>query len=342
MPARHLLRRLAAGAAALSTAALMLAGCAGGSPAATTAGAPITVGLTYTPNIQFAPFYVAEKLGYFEEAGVSVELRHHGESEELFGALESGTEQLVYAGGDETVQSIAGGVPVQSVATVYRRYPAVIIVPAGSLFTSIEDLRGHTIGTPGPYGETYFALLAALHSAGMTEADVSVQHIGFTQQAALTSGKVDAVMGFSNNDAVQFERAGFPVRAIDAVDPASPTLVGPVIASSTDFIQNRGEDITKVLTALERAIQYIATDIPGAVDIATEYVPTLSTPEAKADATATLEATLPLMLTDTGAVNLQNTPETWAAMTSFMQEAGLITQPVAPEQAFTNAFVPKA
>lgn len=128
----------------------------------------LTVGLTYTPNVQFAPFYVAEKLGYFEEAGLDVDLRHHGEAEELFGALASDTEQVVFAGGDEIMQGRSTGIDVTSIGTLYNTYPAVLIVPEDSPIHSAADVRGHTIGTPGPYGQTYFALLSLLQTNGLT------------------------------------------------------------------------------------------------------------------------------------------------------------------------------
>lgn len=337
--------RLVRAAAVAAAAALALAGCQGvaSSPDASGAsGDTLTIGLTYTPNVQFAPFYVAEDLGYFDEAGVNVELRHHGESEELFGALKAGTEQLVYAGGDEITQAAAGGVDLQSVATLFNTYPAVLIVPEDSEITTPEDLKGHTVGLPGLYGQTYFALLAMLDEAGLSQDDVDIQAIGYTQQAALTGGRVDAVMGFSNNDAVQFEAEGFPIRTIDAVDPAHPTLVGPAVAADAATIADRGDDVSRVLEAVQKAIEYIAENPEEAVEITAKYVPTLTSDEQKAAALATLNATIPLMEPLGDASLLTNDPDTWAAMAEFMFSSGLIDTEVAPESLYTNALLPSA
>lgn len=337
--------RLIRAAAVAAAAALALAGCQGGASSPDASGASgeaLTVGLTYTPNVQFAPFYVAEDLGYFDEAGVNVELRHHGESEELFGALKGGTEQLVYAGGDEITQAAAGGVDLQSVATLFNTYPAVLIVPEDSEITTAEDLKGHTVGLPGLYGQTYFALLAMLDEARLSQDDVDIQAIGYTQQAALTGGRVDAVMGFSNNDAVQFEAEGFAIRTIDAVDPAHPTLVGPAVAADAATIADRGDDVRKVLEAVQRAVEYIAENPEEAVEITAKYVPTLTSDEQKAAALATLEATIPLMEPLGGAPLLTNDPDTWAAMAEFMFSSGLIDTEVAPESLYTNELLPSA
>lgn len=212
--ARRLRRALllALGVALVATACSGTGGSA--SSASSSGGAPLVVGLTYTADIQFSPFYVAAEKGYFADEGLDVTLRHHGGSEPLLGALQAGDEDVVYAGGDEMMVNRSQGVDVVDVATIYQSYPGELIVPADSPITSLADLRGHSIGVPGEYGETWYTLLALLDEAGLSRDDVDIRTIGFTQQSALMTGKVDAVVGFSNNDAVQFEQAGFGIREI--------------------------------------------------------------------------------------------------------------------------------
>ncbi|GGA65929.1 riboflavin-binding protein RibY [Pseudoclavibacter endophyticus] len=302
----------------------------------------LTVGLTYTPNIQFSPFYVAAEQGFFEEVGLDVELRHHGQSEDLFGALQSGTEDVVYAGGDEIVQARSNGTDVVSIATLYSEYPAALIVPRDSPIETAADVRGRTIGTPGPFGQTYFALLALLQSGGMSEADIDLQSIGYTQQVALTSGKVEGVMGFVNNDAVQFERAGFPVRVID-VFAEEQELVGPAVGASQATIDARGDDLALLMQALEKATQFVIDNPEETVELSAAHIPTLTTDEAKADALATLDATVPLLEPAGGAPRFENRPEVWDAMVAFMGGNGLLGETaVVAGEAYTNAFVPGA
>ena len=104
-------RHLLAGSLAL-TGTGMLAACSSGtasraaSASASRGDRALTIGLTYTPNIQFAPFYMATKDGKY---ATGVELRHHGAQEGLFDALQSGQEQLVVAGADEAVVAVFNG-----------------------------------------------------------------------------------------------------------------------------------------------------------------------------------------------------------------------------------------
>ena len=36
----------------------------------------VTIGLGYIPNVQFTPFYAADKLGYFKAEGLNVKFQH--------------------------------------------------------------------------------------------------------------------------------------------------------------------------------------------------------------------------------------------------------------------------
>jgi NitT/TauT family transport system substrate-binding protein len=120
MNRRRFLQSLtAAGVLATGVGATACSSGTGTTPSGAVVGR-FTVGLTYTPDIQFAPFYVAAEKGYFSEAHLEVTLRHHGANEPLFGAIQSGQEQIVYAGGDEMLQARSQGVPLISFATYYQ------------------------------------------------------------------------------------------------------------------------------------------------------------------------------------------------------------------------------
>ena len=311
--------------AALAVPALVLAGCA-----STPSGhGEVVIGLTYTPDVQFAPFYVAEAKGYYEDSGAEVTLRHHGASESLFGALEAGEEHLVVAGGDEMLQARSAGVPVVSVGALYEDYPAALIVPEDSPIQGPQDLAGHSIGLPGPYGQTYFFLLVLLAEAGLTEAQAGVEYIGFTQQAALSAGHVDAVIGFTNNDVVQFEHAGTPVRTIT---PEQLPLAGSGIGAHEDV---DAAALAAVLAATYRGVQDVIDDPEGAVAIAAEHVPGLAAPATQEAALATLEATIELY----GGADGHQDPALWEQMAAFMGEQGLLEGEVDPAAAMTNEFL---
>lgn len=293
----------------------------------------LTIGLTYVPDIQFAPMYVAVEKGFFADEGLDVTLRHHGAQEALLGALESGEEDVVFAGGDEMMQGRSEGIDVVNWATMYQQYPVTLIVPADSDINSPADIKGKKIGLPGPYGENYYAMLAMLKAQGLSEEEAGIQYIGYTQAAALEAGEVDGIIGFANSDVTNLETAGIQVRTIDMVEGGLP-LVGVGLGSLSANLEANREAYVKVLAALEKAVAYAQEHPDEVLDITQKEVPALADEQARAAAKTTLERTLALY-TGAEVFGSQNAA-TWEAMSAFEADNGIVEEKVEASQAFTD------
>ena len=174
----------------LLTAALALAAAGCAPSPATTSSVPVSpsaapstraiIGLSYIPNVQFAPFYVAEADGLFGQVAGQVSLRHHGASEGLFNALSAGAEDFLVAAGSEAMQARAEDVDVIAVGAYYKSFPVSVIVLGSSGIRSLADLKGRSLGVPGRYGESWLAAQVALKTAGLTEKDVTIVEVGYT------------------------------------------------------------------------------------------------------------------------------------------------------------------
>ena len=140
------LSRILRAAAALAVTALGLSAC-GSQQAAPASGGndrstSVVVGLTYIPNVQFAPAYVAVSEGIFTDNGVDASVRHHGSDEGLFTALLAGEEDVVIASGDEAAVASTQGMDLVSIGSYYRDYPGTVIVRDDSPIQSLADLKG--------------------------------------------------------------------------------------------------------------------------------------------------------------------------------------------------------
>lgn len=321
---------------------LGLAGCGTTTGASTTGGSstaltPLTVGLTYVPNIQFAPFYVAEQLGYYKAAGLDVTLRHHNVGEDEFAAIAAGRENVIFAGGDEVLQARAKGLPLVYIANVFTQYPVTLIVPANSSIHTLADLRGHTIGVPGAYGATYIGLLALLKSAGLSTSDVKIQSIGYTQVPALIGNKVDAVMGYVNNEPIQFQKAGFAVRTFPASE-AQP-LISNGLAAQSGELRAQPAAIRALIAATLKGVEYTNAHPQDAVRLSATYVPGLSDPTTAASALQVLNATIPVMKPNAKQPGY-NDAAAWQSMATFLQQSGQLSGQADVTQAFTNDYLP--
>ncbi len=322
---------------ALVVILLTVVGC---SPVATSATAtssasaePAVIGLTYIPNVQFSPFYLAVQQKLYS---TPVTLRHHGTSEGLFTAITTGTEEFVVAGGDEVLQAREQGTDLVAVASYYRKYPVRIIVPGDSTITSIADLKGHTIGIPGKYGESWFGLLLALKGAGLSVNDVTIKEIGYTQQAALATKKVDAIVGFVNSEPIQLQAAGIPAKVIDI---GAVPLVSICLVTTHAYAIAHPDVVKAVVKGTVAGMQGVVANQDAAFQASMAYVPGLSDPTTAKGAKAVLAATVPLFQNADGTVTGTLDVKAWDAMSQAMVDAGLLKAPQPSANAMTNAYV---
>lgn len=301
--------------------ASLLTACANGaspsSPGGPTSGTPVTVGLTYVPNVQFCAFYLGLKKGLFADQGLAVTLRHHGEQEDVFGAVLGGQEDIVFASADEAMVVAAEGKQLRTFATSYQKYPLEVL-GLGEGETSLAALKGARLGIPGHYGSSYYAARAAIHEAGLQEAEVNLADIGYTQISALRSGQVDYIMGFSNNETVQLQRQGQKTRSIPVF--TEPKLVGPSLITAG---KASDETLGKFAAALKASEEAVIADPDAALDATAEQVPAMAEKSQREAAAAVLDATTKLWRVD-GEVSVAVDPAAFERMGAFLVDAGLI------------------
>lgn len=303
----------------------------------TSAASAVTVGLTYIPNVQFSPVYVAEEDGIYRAAGLDVTIRHHGSDEGLFTALAAGEEDVVVASGDELLQARDQGMDLVSIGAYYQKYPVTVIVPEDSTIHSLADLKGHSIGVPGEFGSSWYGLLAGLESAGLSSSDVDVVTIGYTQQAALTAGKVDAIVGFTNNDLVQLQQAGTAVRTVDL--PEDTPLVGASLITTRTWLDSHPQEATEVVDATVSGISRVVDDPQHAIEVTKKWDDTLSDASALTTARAVLSATTDLFEVDGKVSGVQDLSR-WKQMGTFLSTVpGLLSGAPDVDAAVTNDYV---
>ncbi|GCE49604.1 NitT/TauT family transport system substrate-binding protein [Thermosporothrix hazakensis] len=317
---------------------LLLAACGGatstgaGSPATPAPGAKkVSIGLGYVPDVQFSPFYVAKSKGYYNEVGLDVTF-NHGIVPDLVGSMVAGKNTFVFVSGDELLTAREKKVNAVNVGTIFQKYPVSLIVPEDSSIKSLEDLKGHTIGVPGEYGASYVGLLALLYKAHLTKADVKIQSIGFTQVPALLAHRVDAIMGYSNNEPLQLQKRGVKVRTF-AVSENYP-LVSNGIVATEEMLRTDEKTVRAFVQATLKGLQDVIKNPEEAVTISKSYVPGLTD---TAGALEVLKATIP---TWQGKGKLgYNDPAVWEATARFMVDQKMISPVKDLQKAYTNSTV---
>ena len=107
----------------------------------------ITMAMTFVPNVQFAPWYVAEAKGFFRDEGIEVEFDYRMDIDAL-PLTAAGKIDFAIAGGDQVITARAQGIPVVYLACLYAKFPPTVVALAESGIRGPADLKGKKVGLP--------------------------------------------------------------------------------------------------------------------------------------------------------------------------------------------------
>lgn len=310
---------------------LLLIGCNVASPEESLT--EITLPLGYIPNVQFAPLYVAIEKGYFNEQGLVVNLDYSMENDSV-ALVGAGQLDFAIVSGEQVLLGRAQQLPVVYVMAWYQQYPVGVTSKTSAAIQSPADLKGKRIGLPGTYGASYIGLEALLFSAGLTDADVTLESIGYTQVEALATDRVDAVVTYIANEPIQLAAQGYPVDTLRTSDYLSLVANGLITNEAT--LATKPEMVQGMVTAILKGLDYTTAHPDKAYEISKMYVENLSQADP-AIQKAVLQASIDLWQAERMGYS---EPQSWSNMQDVLLQMGLLSSTLDLEQAFTNQFVP--
>lgn len=297
---------------------------------------PVQIGVGYIPSVQFASFYVGIAKGFFAEEGLDVSLAY-GFEDDYLKLVGTGELPFMIGSGDQVILGRGQGLPVRYVMTWYTRYPVALFAKAGAGIHAPQDLAGKRVGIPGPFGATYVGYRGLLEAAGLSEADVQTESIGFAQAAAVSGGTVDAAMDYSVNGPVVLRLQGEEITTLEVGDYLRMPSNGLVTNETT--LANDPELVRRVVAASLRAVEYTLANPDEAFAIALEAVPEAGG-ENEAANRAVFDATLAFWQTEAGAQPGASRLEDWQTAAEFMVRIGLADTVVPAEELFSNEYLP--
>lgn len=237
--------------------------------------------LTFVPNIQFSPLYVAIENGYVAQQGLRITIEH-GDENVGVDLIAAGEIPFGMISGEQVILAHAGGRPVVYVYEWFQEYPVGIVVPNTTEgVESVTDLDGRRVGIPGRFGASYSGLTALLSANEMSEFDITLEPIGFAAPDVVCAGGVEASVIYVNNEPLQIqERAAAGecgditdirvIRVADTVD-----MVSNGIVTNEDAIENNPELVQAMVTAFDAGLRDAINNPAQAYLISLDYVENL-------------------------------------------------------------------
>ncbi len=322
---------------ALLALALGLAACGEKPESGGTEAESFGLTLDFYPNPDHAGIYMAQKLGYFEEAGLDVGIETPSDPAAPIKLVAAGQSDLAISYEPEVALAHEKGLDVVAIGALVNRPLTSMIWLGKSGIKGVAGLEGKTVATAGiPYQDAFLKTILA--RAKLSPADVRAVNVGFGLLPALLSGSAQAMLGgFLNVEGVDLRQRGKDPVVTPVDQLGVPTYDELVLVANRERLEDDPEVFRLFIAALERGTD-AAVEQPNAATKAVleannDLEPKLTEAEVK--------ATLPLLGARTpGQPYGYMDPDEWKTFTAWMRDNGLIDSLPEPAELLSNAYLP--
>lgn len=254
---RRTMVRLAAVLAAAG--ALVLAGCGSDSESSSSGDGGgsssekqvLTVGYSAWPG--WFPMAVAEQKGFFDKAGLDVDLKFFADYTASLDALVAGKVDVNSQTLNDTIFGVGSG-SEQKIIVAGDNSTGNDAIICDKSISSIEDLRGKTVAAEAGVVD-HFLLLQGLAKANLTEDDIDFQGVKTdAAAAAFAGGQFDCVGVFAPFTLQALERPGSKV-LFSSKD--FPGVIPDHYVATGKAYEDRKEDLQKFVDAWYATLEWI-------------------------------------------------------------------------------------
>ena len=235
----------------------------------------VSIAVGGKPAFYYIALTIAERLGYFKEEGLDVEISDFAGGSKALQAVVGGSADVVSGAWENTIDQQPKGLHLQGFVKM-GRYPAITVGVAkarAASYRSPKDLKGMKIGVTAPGSSTNRVVQHLMVSGGLKPDEASFIGVGTSSGviAAVKSGEIDAV---SNIDPVitMMEKAGdIAIIADTRTEEGTRQVFGfsdlPAAAlyAPIEFIKKNPNTVQALTNAMVRALLWLHTATPDKV-----------------------------------------------------------------------------
>lgn len=215
-------------------------------------GEEVTIG--YLPSDHDAALFIADAQGKYAENGIKTKLVQFNNGGDLMTAMASGDVDVGYVGITPVLSSIAKGVPVKVISAAQTEGSG-IVVSKDSGISSVSDLAGKKIATPGEASIQHMLLKYYLSQNGMDINDLKVSAMKVpSMNDALKTGKIDGAITFEPYVSIAEKNGATVLAGSQDILPNHPCCV---VAASDKFIADHPDETKKILEIHENSTDFI-------------------------------------------------------------------------------------
>jgi NitT/TauT family transport system substrate-binding protein len=214
----------------------------------------------------YLPLTIAERLGYFKDEGLDVEISDFPGGAKALQALVGGSADVVSGAYEHTINMQAKGQNIQAFVLQGRAPQIVLAYSTKNMpnYQSIADLKGKKIGVTAPGSSTSMMASYVLAKAGIKPSEVSFIGIGAGPGAvaAMRSGQLDAICNLDPVITMLQEKNDIKIisdtRTLkDTKSVYGGNMPAAVLYAQSSFIEKNPNTTQALTNAIVRALKWL-------------------------------------------------------------------------------------
>jgi NitT/TauT family transport system substrate-binding protein len=293
-------------------------------------GDKVTLTLNWVPYGEHAPFYYGVQQGFYEDEGIDLEIKPGNGSATVVKQVAQNQTTFGWADTPPLLNGIASGMPVKSVGVFLQKGPASLEFLSDKGIKSPADLKGKSIG--GTPGDAMYATFPAwLKANNLQPSDVKVINVDAAGKiAALSEGKVDAIMGFFHDQGPTIEaKTGKQVDYLLYAD-SGLNMLGTGIVVNDKTLAEQKDMVSRFVRATQKSWSEAAKDIPAAAKAMAGMAENEPPEEVLVKQLTLAQPLLQLDTAETGGTPGVNTEEQWQDTIDLMAQYAELADAGAP------------
>ena len=302
----------------------------------------VTLMLNWYVYGEHAPFYYGKEKGFFEKAGIDLDIQEGRGSGVVAQAVAAKTVQFGYIDVPTMMRAAVKGAPITAVGVALQTSPMSAMGFVEKNIKKAEDLKGKTVATtPGDSMSQIWPLF--LKKANLKESDMKIlSGDATTKLNAVINGQADVLLGYVMDQSMRIKDATgkdvFPIKFADY----GINLVSSGVVANRDFVKDNQDLVKRFMLAATQSIEAAVKDPKGAAQSILNANPKGGKIETL---TQGFELTIPLYKDPSGKANrpFNVTDANMKETVDVMVEFGGLEAKAKDEikTYYTNEFLPK-
>jgi ABC-type nitrate/sulfonate/bicarbonate transport system substrate-binding protein len=247
--------------------AALLATCGGASPKPAD---KVTLQLNWFHEAEFVGYYVAQAKGFYDAKQLNVKILEGGPGDPANGHILNGSADFAISSFGEQKDLVAAKEPAVAVMAAFQIPPLVIFSLSSAGIREPADLVDRRVGVTTDYWKG--VLEQTLRAGGVDPRKVTEVKVGAESLSALYGHKVDAWLGYAQDEPIQAQVAGYRVSDIFPSDYGVGGYEGLVLTNRATIAKDPGL-VRRFVQASEQGWRYAVEHPDEAAQILLRWAP---------------------------------------------------------------------